>query len=111
VQEHQGNKNGGRFMMDIKNEYADQLWEDLLLGFIGNLCEENDHIAGVMIQTFDNYSFFQIWTKDCEQDQPRFARIDKWIRASLGFSEKMKIEYLPHVVVKKNQYVRAVIKA
>lgn len=29
------NKKGGRFFLDIKREYADQIWEDLLLSFIG----------------------------------------------------------------------------
>jgi len=33
--EDKKNINGGRFFLDIKPEFVDKIWEDLILSFIG----------------------------------------------------------------------------
>ena len=33
--EDENNKNGGKWVLRINKEFTDKLWEDLILGFIG----------------------------------------------------------------------------
>ena len=37
--EDAANSNGSRFMLRVKKEYANRIWEDLLIGFIGDTCK------------------------------------------------------------------------
>jgi hypothetical protein len=37
--EDSGNSNGSRFMLRVKKEYANRIWEDLIIAFLGDTCK------------------------------------------------------------------------
>ena len=47
--EDEANKGGGRFTIKIKKGFANKIWEDLLMGVIGETYEENDIICGIVL--------------------------------------------------------------
>jgi translation initiation factor 4E len=45
--EDENNKNGGRFILRLKKQYANYFWENLLIAFIGEQCEEAQCVMGL----------------------------------------------------------------
>lgn len=62
--EDKANEGGGRFNIKIKKGYVNKIWEDLILGFIGETCEEKDLLNGLVLQIKHDYDMIQLWVKD-----------------------------------------------
>jgi hypothetical protein len=45
--EDENNKNGGRFILRLKKQYANYFWENLLIAFIGEQCELTNSVMGL----------------------------------------------------------------
>lgn len=92
--EDESNRGGGRFILRVKKPFAGKFWEDLLIGFIGEQCPENDCITGLVLSVRGPEVLLSLWTKqitDTERDA-----IDAWIRATLELSEHAEILYKLH---------------
>lgn len=48
--EDSANLGGGRFNIKMKKGYSNKIWEDLLMGFIGETCEEKDLLNGLILK-------------------------------------------------------------
>eukprot|EP00331_Platyophrya_macrostoma_P010750 CAMPEP_0176425692 /NCGR_PEP_ID=MMETSP0127-20121128/11525_1 /TAXON_ID=938130 /ORGANISM="Platyophrya macrostoma, Strain WH" /LENGTH=184 /DNA_ID=CAMNT_0017806871 /DNA_START=37 /DNA_END=591 /DNA_ORIENTATION=+ len=92
--EDETNKNGGRFVMRIKTVYANRFWEELMMSFIGEQCEENDNICGLVLSIKPTDVQIAIWTKQI--DEKAKAIIKEWLCKTLGLNDKVEIEYRPH---------------
>lgn len=47
--EDEANKNGGRWALRVNKGYANKLWEDLVLAFIGEQFEIENEITGIIM--------------------------------------------------------------
>jgi translation initiation factor 4E len=47
--EDKANEGGGRFNIKMKKGYVNKIWEDLIVGFIGEMCEEKDLLNGFVL--------------------------------------------------------------
>eukprot|EP01017_Pseudomicrothorax_dubius_P037654 TRINITY_DN5549_c0_g2_i2.p2 TRINITY_DN5549_c0_g2~~TRINITY_DN5549_c0_g2_i2.p2 ORF type:complete len:219 (+),score=72.83 TRINITY_DN5549_c0_g2_i2:50-706(+) len=94
--EDEANKDGGKFFLRVHKPFVNRFWEDLILGFIGEQCDNNDLICGLIVQVRDNEAKIDIWTKDITDNLPIRENIANWIRSSLGLTEKIEIEFRPH---------------
>lgn len=94
--EDEANKDGGRFYLRVHKPYANRFWEDLLLGFLGEQCEENDVICGLIAQVRENEAKIDIWTKNLQDNQEIKKNVENWVKSSLGLSDKIDVDYKLH---------------
>lgn len=94
VWEDKENHNGGGFYLRIKRNYANKFWEDLLLGFIGEQCSENDDICGLNLNIKQHEINISIWTKSLSPNAKK--NIEDWIRKSLDLNDKIELDYKHH---------------
>ncbi len=47
--EDEGNKGGGKITLKIKKGFINKIWEDLLMGIIGETYEESEIINGIIL--------------------------------------------------------------
>jgi translation initiation factor 4E len=52
--EDENNKNGGRFILRLKKQYANYFWENLLIAFIGEQCELANSVMGLQSSCKEN---------------------------------------------------------
>lgn len=78
------NIGGGRFAVNIKKEYANKIWEDIILHFIGDDCDQTDKICGIRLNVKREHVNFQIWTEKIYKDE--IEDIVKWFKDAIGFS-------------------------
>lgn len=95
------NKQGGRFILKIKKQYGNRFWEDLILSFIGEQFEKNDEICGINASVREKEIVLSIWVKKGLDSEENKERAKKWIRGTLGLSEKIEIEYREHPTEEK----------
>jgi translation initiation factor 4E len=62
--EDEGNKNGGRWVIRINKGYANKLWEDLILGMIGEQFDYENEINGIVISIRQNGDTISIWNRN-----------------------------------------------
>ena len=94
VWEDKENQGGGSFILRVKKNYANKFWEDLLISYIGEQCDENDDICVLNLGVKANEINISIWTRALDEESREI--IDEWIRKTLGFNDKIEIEYRHH---------------
>jgi len=92
--EDESNQGGGRFILRLKKNYANRFWEDLILSFIGEQCEENEEICGLVLSVKSNDITISIWTKQITEKVK--DTIKQWIKLTLVLSDKMELEFKNH---------------
>ena len=92
--EDKANDDGGSFILRIKRQYSNIIWEDLMLSYIGEQCQYNDDICGLYLNSKPTEANISIWTRKI--DQTKKESIEKWIRETLGFDDKIEVEYKLH---------------
>lgn len=92
--EDKANEGGGGFILRVKKNYANKFWEDLLLSFIGEQCDENDDICGLNLKVNANDVNIQIWISNVDDEVRGY--IHEWIKITLGFYDKIDIEFRNH---------------
>ncbi|KAG8931445.1 hypothetical protein FRC02_002724 [Tulasnella sp. 418] len=86
------NENGGKWIIRLRKGLADRLWEDLILGVIGDQFEEEDGICGCVLSVRGNEDILSVWNKD-DKDVEAKARIEEGIRKALNLPQATKMEY------------------
>ena len=66
VKEHE---HGGSWRLPISKGYANQLWEDLILAFIGEQFELADEITGIVLSVGGTSDKISIWMRNGNQPQ------------------------------------------
>jgi len=92
--EDKANEDGGSFVLRIKRVYANRIWEDLLLSYIGEQCEFNDDICGLYLNVKANEANISIWTRAIDQNKQKV--IGEWVKETLGFDEKIDVDFRLH---------------
>lgn len=93
--EDEKNKNGGRFYIRVKKDKADKIWEDLILGYIGEAFEFNHEICGLQLASRpEDVIVISIWTQPIKH----FVKDEfcKWLRDWLNIPMRVRIEYQDH---------------
>ena len=60
VEEH---KTGGSIRLQLAKGYSNQIWEDLILGFIGEQFEVADEVTGLVLNIGANMDKLSIWIR------------------------------------------------
>jgi len=92
--EDESNQGGGRFILRLKKNYANRFWEDLILSYIGEQCEENDEICGLVLSVKSNDITISLWTKQITEKAKDTIKL--WMRSTLQINEKTDLEYKNH---------------
>lgn len=100
--EDKNNENGGRYKLRIKKQYGNRFWEDLILSFIGEQCEDNNYICGLVVLVKEKEVVFSIWVKEMPNEQIK-DNVRQWIRKSLGLNERIEVEYRDHPKAKPTE--------
>ena len=90
--EDEANKNGGRWALRINKGYANKLWEDLILAFIGEQFECENEITGIIIQSRPNQDTISIWNRH-GHDKVVVEKIRNDLVRILGLSPDIKMDY------------------
>jgi len=106
--EDKANDEGGSFVLRIKRQYSNIIWEDLMLSYIGEQCQYNDDICGLYLSSKANEANISIWTRKI--DQTKKESIEKWIKETLGFDDKTEIEYKLHPKHGEEQQSKGTVK-
>lgn len=69
------NKNGGRFIFRVKKNFANRIWEELLVSFIGEQCIFNDYICGVVANTKKNFVQICVWITEMNPASENYKKI------------------------------------
>ena len=102
--EDAANLNGGKWVIALKTKEelgrVDQLWEDLLLGAIGEYLEAANGdskgcIVGCVLGKRRSAIKIAIWTSRRENAEENMA-VGKLIRKELGLDSHTFLEYFPH---------------
>ena len=92
--ESDDNVGGGRFTVLIKKDFANKIWEDIILSFIGGECPETENLCGIRMNIKDQCVNFQIWTKKIGHGMQ--IQIGKWFRDAIGFTKNVQMNYKYH---------------
>lgn len=68
------NIDGGKWIIRLRKGIADRLWEDLVLGIIGDQFEEEDEICGCVLSVRTQEDILSVWNKN-EKDSVARGRI------------------------------------
>lgn len=79
------NKGGGRFVLHIKKQHANQIWEDILLALLATE-DEHEKVNGIVINIRSWEILISIWMKELPTDEIT-DHYRTWIRLGLGISE------------------------
>ncbi len=92
--EDKANDGGGSYTLRIKRHLANRIWEDLLLGYIGEQCKHSFEVCGLYLNIKASEATISIWTRSIEQTEK--TSIESWIKETIGLDEKTEVEYRPH---------------
>ena len=67
------NKNGGKWQLRFSKNFANRLWENCILSWIGGKLDNKNEITGMVISTNnDNECIFSVWNKNSSpQSRPK----------------------------------------
>ena len=92
--EDKENQGGGSFILKVKRNYSNKFWEDLVLSFVGDQCDDNDQICGIILNVKETEANVSIWTRSLDVETR--GLIEEWVKKTLGFGEKMTVQYRHH---------------
>jgi len=92
--EDKENQGGGSITLRIKRNFANKFWEDLLLSLIGEQCEDNDAVCGMILNIKLNEVHVSIWTRAL--DDTGKEMVETWIRKTLGLNDSATFEFRHH---------------
>ena len=92
VWENKFNRGGGKFVINIRNDYGDLAWEKILLIFLQN---ENKNFCGIVLFKKSYDIIISIWTKELEFFQEK-EDIKNWIREVFGIDDSVYIHFKDH---------------
>ena len=92
--EDKGNEGGGRFIIRLKKEVSNRLWEDIMLAFIGESITITSKICGLVLTVKEREIVISVWIAALDIDER--AAIKKFILSSLQPDLKTPIEYRDH---------------
>ena len=92
--EDKQNKGGGRFVLHIKKQHSNKVWEDILLAMLAT-DQDHEKLNGIVINVRSWEILISIWTKDLV-DEEGMERYKNWIRMGLTISENVPIDYKKH---------------
>ena len=90
--EDEANKFGGRFTLRMNKGFANQLWEDLILAFIGEQFEVENEITGIIISVKQNYDSIQLWNRN-SRDRNIVESIKNDLYKVLSLGPEIKVDY------------------
>ena len=94
--EDPANKEGGRWQLrfptKINPDLSNKLWEDLVLGFIGEQFTYPDEVTGIVISIRKNMNTVSIWNRS-GQDPEVKAQLRKDLVRIMGLGDETKMEY------------------
>jgi translation initiation factor 4E len=61
--EDEANKNGGRWTFGVSKGYANKLWEDLILAFIGEQFSHENEINGIVLSIRSQGDKISVWNR------------------------------------------------
>jgi len=86
------NIDGGKWIVRLRKGVADRLWEDLVLGIIGDQFEEDDAVCGCVLSVRVQEDILSVWHRD-EKNTAAKNRIKETIRRCLNLPPNTAIEY------------------
>lgn len=88
------NNGGGRFIVRLKKEVSNRLWEDIVLSFIGEQKEKSKNICGLVCTVKEREVVISTWIKPLDNDSR--AAIKTWVLSALDLDLATAIEYRDH---------------
>jgi len=92
--EDKENDGGSSFILKVKKNYANKFWEELLISYIGEQCEENDQICGLLLNVKEAEVVISVWMKPVDQETREY--IASWIKQTLGLNERTTFQFKYH---------------
>jgi len=86
------NIEGGKWIIRLRKGISDRLWEDLVLGIIGDQFEEEDKICGCVLSVRSQEDILSVWNRN-EKDSVARGRISDTIRKLLNLPPSTIMEY------------------
>ncbi len=92
VWENKQNKGGGKFIIRIKKENSDYVWEKILFSVLN---WDEKVFCGVVVIAKKTEIVISIWTKELDNHLQKIE-IKKFLRSILSIDEAVYIEYKEH---------------
>ena len=90
--EDEYNKKGGKLSLKLNKGYTTIIWEELILGIIGNIlpAEINEGINGIVFSSKKEANILQIWFKDYNKNY--YAELEQCIRDLIQIPNEVPID-------------------
>ena len=90
--EDESNKNGGKLSLKLNKGYTTIIWEELILGIIGNIlpAEISEGINGIVFSSKKESNILQIWFKDYNKKYT--AELEQCIRDLIQIPNEVPID-------------------
>ena len=90
--EDEYNKKGGKLSIKLNKGYTTIIWEELILGIIGNILpkEINEGINGIVFSSKKESNILQIWFKDYNKNY--YAELEQCIRDLIQIPNEVPID-------------------
>ena len=92
VWENRHNRGGGKFVLRVKKEKSNEVWEGIL---VNTIIWENETVCGIVLNIKKKEMVISIWTKELEYHSDKEA-IKNWMRETIGIPKNVYIEYKEH---------------
>eukprot|EP00831_Metopus_contortus_P000602 TRINITY_DN10224_c0_g1_i2.p1 TRINITY_DN10224_c0_g1~~TRINITY_DN10224_c0_g1_i2.p1 ORF type:complete len:149 (-),score=24.27 TRINITY_DN10224_c0_g1_i2:7-453(-) len=89
------NKAGGKWILKVQKDYCSKLWEEVLMGIIGDQFDSTGEICGAVISKKAQFDTISIWNAHADNEILQNT-IRERIREVLGLSKEAEIEYKKH---------------
>ena len=89
VDEH---KQGGVWNLRVNKGYANKLWEDLILGFIGEQFTSRDEVTGLVLNVMQNNDRLSVWMRHGNQ-QPKVKEVKKDLIRIMSLPHDVKLDF------------------
>jgi len=96
--EDPSNQKGGKWTITLQGPdlaRVDTVWENLILGVIGETMDSGDEIVGIVLGKRRSQMKLAIWTRSKEKPEVLMA-LGKRIRADLEMDPSVAVEFFPH---------------
>lgn len=112
--EDPANAQGGKFVFTFssKEDLArlDQVWEDLLLGVVGEYLDDGDEICGLVLGKRKTQTKISVWTANKDVLNV-LAHIGSNVRREAKVDPSTAIEYFPHRDSTGTEFPASILKA